>query len=83
MPILQSAYFRGSGKLIMAKERYSIRVSRSGESIGEYVFNATPKGLEQLKERIRPELSYDILSTHGIIHTYVAASSQAIDEFRF
>lgn len=54
------------------KERYSIRVSRAGESIGEYRFNATPKGLEQLKERIKPELSYDILSAHGIIHTHVA-----------
>ena len=31
---------------------------------------AQTEGLEQLKERIKPELSYDILSTHGVVHTH-------------
>lgn len=43
------------------KKRYRIRVSRAGESIGEYAFNATPEGLRQLKELIKPEFSWDIL----------------------
>ncbi len=49
------------------KQRYSIRVSLNGAPVGEYRFNATPEGLRQLIERIKPEFSYDILSNHGIV----------------
>ena len=51
------------------KERYALRVQRGQESIGEYDFNATPAGVRQLIERIKPEFQYDILSRDGIIHS--------------
>lgn len=49
------------------KQRYSLRVSRAGEVIGEVRFNTTLEGLQQLIERIKPEFQYDILSADGIV----------------
>jgi len=49
------------------KRRYTLLVHRGSEPIGEYTFNATPEGLRQLHERIKPELRYEILSRDGVI----------------
>ncbi len=49
------------------KERYSMRVRRGAEVIGEYVFRATPAGLQSVIDNMRPEFQFDILSADGII----------------
>ena len=59
------------------KERYALRVKRGAESVGEYDFNATPAGVLQLIERIKPEFQYDILSRDGITHSTKEAMSKA------
>lgn len=50
------------------KRRCSLLVSRDGEPVGEYRFNATAHGLQELKNKIKPEFSYVILSRDGVIH---------------
>jgi hypothetical protein len=51
------------------KSRYTLRV----QGIGEYVFNATLKGLQELIDKIKPEFQFDILSTHGIVYARVGS----------
>jgi hypothetical protein len=50
------------------KQRYTLRVRRGSESIGEYDFNATLAGVAQLIAVIRPEFQYDILDGNGILY---------------
>jgi hypothetical protein len=59
------------------KQRYTLRVRRGSESIGEYDFNATPAGVAQLILAIRPEFKYDILDGNGIFHDGEFTQKQA------